>query len=176
MRRSVILRLLQPVYGLALAVAVAACVATESERPSDRTIAVDESAPFDEAQSASVLEEADAAVGRADSEAAQQLYERSALLWPGRVEAWQGLAALADDPETRRAAGFVAERVALYPGDQLYVQRELAQVLDLYAEEQAGLPDANETQLAYVRRLAGFYRHLYAARGQYQPLTPIWEF
>ena len=151
-------------------------MATETERPGDPAAATEWSEPFDEAQSALAFEEADAAAARTELAEAQRLYERSALLWPDRIEAWRRLAALADDPQTRRAADFVAERVALYPSDELYVQREVARVLDIYVDERADLPDANETQLAYVTRLARFYRHLYAERDVYEPLTPIWEF
>lgn len=165
---------------LGLAAALAGCAAPDRGTGDARSATAagaggEDVAPFDESQSAELLADAEAAEGRGDLEGARRLYEQAALLWPDRQDAWRRLADLAETRERREAADFVAERVALYPSDALYVQREVSRVIDLYVAERAAMPEANETKLAYLRRLADFYRHLYADRGQYEPLTPFWE-
>jgi tetratricopeptide (TPR) repeat protein len=171
--------------GAALALALAGCAGEEPPTPEPGRAVVDVvpraepadfPAGFDEAQSTALLAEATAAEERGDDEAARRLYEQAALLWPDHIAAWRGLARLAEDPERRRAAAFVAERVALYPSDALFVQREVSRVLDIYVQEQAALEDANAAKLAYATRLANFYRSLYSDRGEYEPPSPIWDF
>lgn len=163
---------------LGLAAALAGCAAPDGgadRAPAPAAAGAATLAPFDEPQSAQLLAQAEAAEDRGDLEDARRLYEQAALLWPDRQDAWRRLADLAETRERREAADFVAERVTLYPSDALFVQREVSRVVDLYVTERAALPEANETKLAYLRRLADFYRHLYAERGQYEPLTPFWE-
>ena len=180
------LNLIRHVGFCALVLAVVACQTTAPDQPeattADASVAReliadedhDHSAPFDQAEAARLLAEADTI--RGDQAAAVELYRQAAWLWPDRIEAWQRLAALAADAEAREAATFVASRVTLYPSNDLFVQREVRRLLENYVEEHAGQAGVNPLKLTYIARLAAFYGHRHDARGRYAPPAPIWAF
>ncbi len=129
-------------------------------------------APFDADGSDTLLAEARQAAQAGDPATAERLYRESALLWPDRLEAWQSLAEAArrrGDTAEANAAGFMVERLNIYPSDELYVQRQVNIALKGYVSDQQALPDRNPAQIAYAQRLSEFYDDLLAARGVYEP-------
>lgn len=133
---------------------------------------------FDPEAAAALLAEARQAQREARIDDALDLYRRAGLAWPETLAAWEELADLADRagrPAEARAARFMAERVELYPGDQLFVQRDVARALRRYVAAGRADPDANDRQLAYAGTLADYYEARYAERGRYQPLDPIFN-
>ncbi|NBC33948.1 MAG: hypothetical protein GVY13_14840 [Alphaproteobacteria bacterium] len=148
--------------------------ATEAERPAAATA----DGRFDPEQAAALLARARQAEREARINDALDFYRRAGLAWPETLAAWEGLAALAERarrPEEARAARFMAERVRLYPGGDLFVQRDVARALRRYVEAGQAEPDANARQLAYAETLADYYEARYAERGRYQPLDPMFN-
>lgn len=133
---------------------------------------------FDPEAAAALLAEARKAEREARIDDALDLYRRAGLAWPDTLAAWEELAALADRagrPAEARAARFMAERVELYPGDQLFAQRDVARALRRYVDAGRVDPETNDRQLAYAETLADYYEARYAERGQYQPLEPMFN-
>lgn len=133
---------------------------------------------FDPEQAARLLAQARQAEQGARIDDALDLYRQAGLAWPETLAAWEGLAELAERarrPDEARAARFMAERVRLYPGGELFVQRDVARALRHYVEAGQVEPDANARQLAYAEALADYYDARYAERGPYQPLDPMFN-
>ncbi|HET8726412.1 MAG TPA: tetratricopeptide repeat protein [Alphaproteobacteria bacterium] len=132
-----------------------------------------EAAPFDRDRSAALLAQARAAEEAGRTADALTHYRDAALAWPDNLEAWRGLGETATEPQERAAAAFMIERVTLYPGDALHVQREVNRALDSWIAEQRALPGANPVQIRYAEALSSFYDWGYAARGRYQAPRPF---
>lgn len=133
-------------------------------------------ARFDEQRSLQLVAEADAAIAAGDLGGAAERYRAGGLAWPSNVEAWDGLVAVAarqgDEDETA-AASFMAQRVRMFPSDELAVQRAVTVSLRAYLDEQRGQPDTNARQLAYAETWADFNEYLYSRRGAYDPPSEI---
>jgi len=163
-----------PLCAAAAALLAAACAGPERPPPSAAAEALRENVGeerFDRERALALLARAQEREAAGDTAAALGLYEQAAQLWPDLEEAWAGVGRLsqgADALERRRAAAFMVERVALYPSDQLFVQRDVTAALRLYIEREQALDDANATQLAYAETLADFYEYRYARRGAYE--------
>jgi hypothetical protein len=159
----------------AAALLAAACAGPERPAPSAAAEALEEQVGeprFDEERALALLARAQQREAAGDEVAALGLYEQAAELWPDLSEAWDGIVRLSQGegaPERRAAASFMVERVALYPSDQLFVQRDVASALRLYVEREQALEEVNATQLAYAETLADFYEYRYAQRGTYEP-------
>jgi len=158
-----------------MAVLAAACAGPERPAPSAAAGALEAQvgeARFDEERALALLARAQQREAAGDEAAALGLYEQAAQLWPDLAEAWGGIVRLSpgeDALERRAAALFMAERIVLYPSDQLFVQRDVTSALRLYVEREQALEEANATQLAYAETLADFYEYRYAQRGAYEP-------
>lgn len=167
-----------PVVLACLIVVLGGCVAGNADPPAGATSgpASASEARFDEQRSLALVAEADAAAAAGDLEAAAERYRAGALLWPSNAEAWDGLTAVAarqgDEAETA-AAAFMAQRVRMFPSEDLAVQRAVTVSLRAYLDEQRGQPDANARQLAYAEAWADFNAHLYSRRGAYDPPSDI---
>ena len=171
-----------PVVLACLLVVLGGCVAGDGDPPAGTahdlasTSASAGEAPFDERRSLELVAEADAAAAAGDLGAAADRYRAGALIWPSNVEAWDGLMAVAarqGDEQEIAAASFMAQRVRMFPSDQLAVQRAVTVSLRAYLDEQRGQPDANARQLAYAETWADFNEYLYSRRGAYDPPSDI---
>lgn len=154
--------------------ALAACAAPDGAGPASAGAAVE--GDFDEARSEALLAEARAAQEAGRLNAAIDLYRQAALSWPDNRDAWVSLRDLSTEQgmaEDAAAAEFMIGRIDLYPSDQFYVQREVNRALKIWANEAEATPDANATQIAYVRKLSDFYDWRYAMRGGYDAPRPF---
>ena len=164
-----ILRLLTPLALFALA----ACAAEPHQPALPPTVlqsgAVQGEAGFDQSQGEALLAQAKAAEARNPGEA-KSLYRQAGMAWPDLTDAWDGLkrvSATQNDAAEAKAAGFMAERVKLYPGTAIASQREVNVALHSYIQEQSKQPTDGPEQLAYAKRLSEYYDAQYARGGFY---------
>ncbi|OWJ65066.1 hypothetical protein [Inquilinus limosus] len=162
-------RLLIPLALLALA----ACAAEPHQPALPPTVlqsgAVQGEAAFDRSRGEALLAQAKAAEARNPGEA-KSLYRQAGMAWPDLTDAWDGLkrvSAKQNDAAEARAAGFMAERVKLYPGTAIASQREVNMALHSYIQTQTQQPTDGPEQLAYAKRLGEFYDAQYALAGFY---------
>ncbi|MBW8725896.1 MAG: hypothetical protein JF625_12180 [Inquilinus limosus] len=162
-------RLLTPLVLFALA----ACAAEPHQPALPPTVlqsgAVQGEAGFDRGQGEALLAQAKAAEARNSGEA-KSLYRQAGMAWPDLTDAWDGLkrvSAKQNDADEAKAAGFMAERVKLYPGTAIASQREVNVALHTYIQAQAQQPTDGPEQLAYAKRLGEFYDAQYALAGFY---------
>lgn len=151
---------------------LAACAATPPQAPLPvatlLTAAPGESG-FDRARAETLLAQAEGAEAGNPAEA-ERLYREAGLAWPDLTDAWDGLrrvAAEQNDAAEATAAGFMAERVRLYPGTAIASQREVNMALQTYVRDQETQPTDGPQQLAYAKRLGAFYDAQYVQRGFY---------
>ncbi|MGO4125210.1 hypothetical protein AB4Z01_12465 [Inquilinus sp. YAF38] len=163
------LRLLTPLALFALA----ACAAEPYQPALPPTVlqsgAVQGEAAFDQSRGEALLAQAKAAEARNPGEA-KSLYRQAGMAWPDLADAWDGLkrvSAEQNDAAEAKAAGFMAERVKLYPGTAIASQREVNVALQSYIQEQAKQPTDGPEQLAYAKRLGEYYDAQYARAGFY---------
>jgi hypothetical protein len=166
--------LLRPFLPLALC-ALAACAATPPQEPLPATVLQTSATPgdagFDRDKATALLAQAKAAEDRNPNDA-KSLYRQAGLAWPDLTDAWDGLRRVSlkqNDSAEAKAAGFMAERVKLYPGDAIASQREVNMALHTYVLAQAQKPTDGPEQVAYAKRLGDFYDAQYARTGFYTP-------
>lgn len=162
-------RLLTPLALFALA----ACAAEPHQPALPPTVlqsgAVQGEAVFDQSQGEALLAQAKAAEARNPGEA-KSLYRQAGMAWPDLTDAWDGLkrvSAKQNDAAEAKAAGFMAERVKLYPGTAIASQREVNVALHSYIQDQSKQPTDGPEQLAYAKRLGEYYDAQYARNGFY---------
>jgi hypothetical protein len=156
-------RLLTPLVLFALA----ACAAEPHQPALPPTVlqsgAVQGEAGFDRSRGEALLAQAKAAE-------ATGLYRQAGMAWPDLTDAWDGLKRVStkqNDATEAKAAGFMAERVKLYPGTAIASQREVNTALHSYIQAQSQQPTDGPEQLAYAKRLGEFYDAQYALGGFY---------
>lgn len=162
-------RLLTPLALFALA----ACAAEPHQPALPPTVlqsgAVQGEAGFDRSRGEALLAQAKAAEAHNPGDA-KSLYRQAGMAWPDLTDAWDGLkrvSATQNDPAEAKAAGFMAERVKLYPGTAIASQREVNVALHTYIQAQSQQPTDGPEQLAYAKRLGEFYDAQYALAGFY---------
>jgi hypothetical protein len=162
-------RLLTPLALFALA----ACAAEPHQPALPPTVlqsgAVQGEAGFDRSRGEALLAQAKAAEAGNPGEA-KSLYRQAGMAWPDLTDAWDGLkrvSATQNDATGAKAAGFMAERVKLYPGTAIASQREVNVALHTYIQAQSQQPTDGPEQLAYAKRLGEFYDAQYALAGFY---------
>jgi hypothetical protein len=124
---------------------------------------------FDRSRAESLLAQARAAEAHNPGQA-KSLYRQAGMAWPDLSDAWDGLRRVAvqqNDADEAKAAGFMADRVKLYPGDAIASQREVNMALHTYIQAQAQQPTDGPEQLAFAKRLGQFYDAQYALAGFY---------
>jgi hypothetical protein len=164
-----LLRALTPLVLLALA----ACAAEPPQAALPPLVLQDAAAPgqagFDQSRGEALLAQAKAAEARNPAQA-KDLYRQAGLAWPDLTDAWDGLRRVAlkqnDMPEAQ-AAGFMSERVKLYPGTAIASQREVNMAVQAYVRAQTQQPTDGPQQLAYAKRLGEYYDAQYARAGFY---------
>jgi hypothetical protein len=164
--------LLRPLTPLALLV-LAACAAEPYQPALPPTVLQNAAAPgqagFDQSRGEALLAQAKAAEARNPGEA-KSLYRQAGIAWPDLADAWDGLkrvSANQNDAAEAKAAGFMAERVKLYPGTAIASQREVNVALQSYIQAQTQQPTDGPEQLAYAKRLGEYYDAQYARGGFY---------
>lgn len=100
-------------------------------------------------------------------------FRQAAMAWPGLTRAWRGIARTTDQEQEREAARFIAARTRLVEPNDILTQRQVAQALRTYLEEQGSSAEANPMTVAYGTELASFYDDLYATRGTYEQPRPF---
>ncbi len=108
-----------------------------------------------------------------DAEQALAGYRQAAMTWPGLTRAWRGIARTSDQAQEREAAEFIAARTRLVEPNDILTQRQVAQALRTYLDEQEASDQANPMTVAYGTELASFYDDLYATRGTYEEPRPF---
>ncbi|MGK9165840.1 hypothetical protein KXR53_06060 [Inquilinus limosus] len=152
--------------------ALAACGAEPPQLPLPPDVLQSAAAPgqgFDRSRGEALLAQAKAAEARNPAEA-ERLYREAGMAWPDLADAWDGLkrvAAQRNNAAEAKAAGFMAERVKLYPGTAIASQREVNIALQSYIQAQTQQPTDGPEQLAYAKRLGEFYDAQYARAGFY---------
>jgi hypothetical protein len=124
---------------------------------------------FDRARAEALLAQAKAAEAR-NPDQAKSLYRQAGMAWPDLTDAWVGLERVSvqrNDFAEAKAAGFMADRVKLYPGDAIASQREVNMALHGYIQAQTQQPTDGPEQLAYAKRLGEYYDAQYARTGFY---------
>lgn len=131
---------------------------------------------FDRGDSEALVSQAATASAAGREAEALALYRRAGLAWPDNSAAWEGLAMVAGrqgNGEEEAAARFMIDRLALYPSDALFVQRDVNLALKRHVTAQEQTQAANPAEIAYARALTDFYDSLYAARGEYREMRPF---
>ena len=95
-------------------------------------------------------------------------YRQAATTWPGLTKAWRGVARTTDQQDEQEAARFIAARTRLVEPNDILTQRQMAQALRTYLDDQRAGENANPMTLSYAAQLASFYDDLYATRGTYE--------
>ncbi|MEO1248745.1 MAG: hypothetical protein AAFW76_02785 [Pseudomonadota bacterium] len=103
-----------------------------------------------------------------NAEQALNGFRQAAATWPGLTRAWRGIARTTNDAQERDAAQFVAARTQLVDPNDILTQRQMAQALRMYLDEQATTAEANPLTVEYGTQLASFYDDLYETRGTYE--------
>lgn len=128
--------------------------------------------PFDRAEGEAALALARQAEADGRTEEAAAQFRRAAIAWPDLVEAWRGLARTAraaGNGQEAAAARFVANRVDLYPAEDMGTQRDTRFTLIDWIDTHRDDPMVGDLTLAYADTLTAFWATLYRARGDYEP-------